>query len=217
MKVEIWSDIACPWCYVGKRRFERALQQFEHARDVEVVWRSFELDPNAPRTHAESQDELLAKKYGMPVEKARAMNERMTAEARKEGLDFHLERVKVGNTFDAHRLVHLAAESGRADVMKERLMRAYFTEGEAVGDPETLLRLGAEVRLDEDRVRDVLNSDAYAGDVRADEERARSFGISGVPFFAIDEKYGVSGAQSSEVLLDALRQAYEEAEATPTS
>lgn len=217
MKVEIWSDIACPWCYVGKRRFERALQQFEHARDVEVVWRSFELDPNAPRTHAESQDELLAKKYGMPVEKARAMNERMTAEARKEGLDFHLERVKVGNTFDAHRLVHLAAESGRADVMKERLMRAYFTEGEAVGDPDTLLRLGTEVRLDEDRVRDVLNSDAYAGDVRADEERARSFGISGVPFFAIDEKYGVSGAQPSEVLLDALRQAYEEAEATPTS
>ena len=217
MKVEIWSDIACPWCYVGKRRFERALQQFEHARDVEVVWRSFELDPNAPRTHAESQDELLAKKYGMPLEKARAMNERMTAEARKEGLDFHLERVKVGNTFDAHRLVHLAAESGRADVMKERLMRAYFTEGEAVGDPDTLLRLGTEVRLDEDRVRDVLNSDAYAGDVRADEERARSFGISGVPFFAIDEKYGVSGAQPSEVLLDALRQAYEEAEATPTS
>ena len=217
MKIEIWSDIACPWCYVGKRRFERALQQFEHADDVEVVWRSFELDPHAPRTHAESQDELLAKKYGMPVEKARAMNERMTAEARKEGLDFHLDRVKVGNTFDAHRLVHLAAESGRAEVMKERLMRAYFTDGEAVGDPDTLMRLGAEVRLDEDRVREVLNSDAYASDVRADEERARSFGISGVPFFAMDERYGVSGAQPAEVLLGALRQAYEEAEATSSS
>ena len=214
MKIEIWSDIACPWCYVGKRRFERALQQFEHAGDVEVMWRSFELDPHAPRTHAESQDELLAKKYGMPVDKARAMNERMTAEARKEGLDFHLDRVKVGNTFDAHRLVHLAAESGRADVMKERLMRAYFTEGEAVGDPDTLMRLGAEVHLDEDRVSEVLNSDAYASDVRADEERARSFGISGVPFIAIDEKYGVSGAQPAEVLLGALCQAYEEAEAT---
>ena len=217
MKIEIWSDIACPWCYVGKRRFEQALQQFEHAGDVEVTWRSFELDPHAPRIHAESQDELLAKKYGMPVEKARAMNERMTAEARKEGLDFHLDRVKVGNTFDAHRLVHLAAESGRAEVMKERLMRAYFTEGEAVGDPDTLVRLGAEVGLGEERVREVLVGDAYASDVRADEERARSFGISGVPFFAIDEKYGVSGAQPAEVLLGALSQAYEEAEATSSS
>jgi predicted DsbA family dithiol-disulfide isomerase len=214
MKIEIWSDIACPWCYVGKRRFEQALQQFEHSGDVEVVWRSFELDPDAPRTYAESQDELLAKKYGMPVEKARAMNERMTEEARKEGLDFHLERVKVGNTFDAHRLVHLAAESGRADAMKERLMRAYFSEGEAVGDPDTLVRLGTEVGLDEARVREVVNGDTYAGDVRSDEERARSFGISGVPFFAIDERYGVSGAQPAEVLLGALRQACEEAEAT---
>ena len=214
MKIEIWSDIACPWCYVGKRRFEQALQQFEHAGDVEVTWRSFELDPHAPRTHAESQDELLAKKYGMPVEKARAMNERMTAEARKEGLDFHLDRVKVGNTFDAHRLVHLAAEAGRADAMKERLMRAYFTEGEAVGDPDTLVRLGAEVGLGEGRVREIVNGDAYANDVRADEERARSFGISGVPFFTIDERYGVSGAQPADVLLGALRQAYEEAEAT---
>ena len=214
MKIEIWSDIACPWCYVGKRRFEQALQQFEHAGDVEVTWRSFELDPHAPRTHAESQDELLAKKYGMPVEKARAMNERMTAEARKEGLDFHLDRVKVGNTFDAHRLVHLAAESGRADAMKERLMRAYFTEGEAVGDPDTLVRLGAEVGLGEGRVREIVNGDAYANDVRTDEERARSFGISGVPFFAIDERYGVSGAQPADVLLGALRQAYEEVEAT---
>src|SRR4030081_2713081 len=104
MKVEIWSDIACPWCYVGKRRFESALRQFEHAGDVEVVWRSFELDPNAPRTHAESQDELLAKKYGLTVEKARAMNERMAGEAAKEGLAFHFDRVRVGNTFDAHRL-----------------------------------------------------------------------------------------------------------------
>ena len=213
MKIEIWSDIACPWCYVGKRRFEQALRQFEHAGDVEVVWRSFELDPHAPRTHAESQDVLLAKKYGMPVEKARAMNERMAGEARKEGLDFHLDRVKVGNTFDAHRLVHLAAESGRADAMKERLMRAYFTEGEAVGEPDTLIRLGTELGLDEARVRAVVSGDAYANDVRADEERARSFGISGVPFFAIDERYGVSGAQPPEVLLGALRQAYEEPEA----
>jgi predicted DsbA family dithiol-disulfide isomerase len=214
MKVEIWSDIACPWCYVGKRRFESALRQFEHASEVEVVWRSFELDPNAPRSHAESQDEILAKKYGMPVERARAMNERMTGEGAKEGLDFRFDRVRVGNTFDAHRLVHLAAESGKAEAMKERLMRAYFTDGESVAEPDTLVRLGIEVGLDPDRVRDLVASDAYASDVRADEQRARAFGISGVPFFAIDERYGVSGAQTPDVLLGALRQAYEETDAT---
>jgi predicted DsbA family dithiol-disulfide isomerase len=210
MKVEIWSDIACPWCYVGKRRFERALREFEHAADVDVVWRSFELDPQAPRVHVESQHELLARKYRLSTERVRAMNEHLTAEARKEGLDFQLERVRVGNTFDAHRLVHLAAESGRAAEMKERLMRAYFSEGEAVGEPATLRRLAGEVGLDSQRVSELLASDAFGADVRADEARAREFGVTGVPFFAIDERYGVSGAQPVEVLLGALRQAYEE-------
>ena len=214
MKVEIWSDIACPWCYVGKRRFEAALREFEHAAEVEVVWRSFELDPQAPRVHAESQNELLARKYGLPAERVRAMNERLTGEARKEGLDFRLERVRVGNTFDAHRLVHLAGESGRAADMKERLMRAYFTEGATVGEPATLRALAAEVGLDPQRVDDALAGDAHAADVRADEARARAFGVTGVPFFAIDERYGVSGAQPAEVLLGALRQAYEEMEPT---
>ena len=215
MRVEIWSDIACPWCYVGKRRFESALRQFEHAGDVDVVWRSFELDPNAPRTHAEPQDELLAKKYGMPLERARQMNERMTGEAQKEGLSFHLDRVRVGNTFDAHRLVHLAAAAGKADAMKERLMYAYFTDGDAIGDPATLARLAGDVGLDPVQVGETLASNAYAADVRSDEARAHAFGISGVPFFAIDERYGVSGAQTADVLLGALRQAYEEAGATP--
>ena len=210
MKVEIWSDIACPWCYIGKRRFEQALDRFEHRDDVDVVWRSFELDPNAPRNAGMPQEELLAKKYGMPIERARAMNARMTAEASKEGLVFHVDRVQVGNTFDAHRLVHLAAESGQAGAMKERLMRAYFTEGEAVGDPATLQRLAAEVGLDDASVRDVLGGDRFAADVRADESRAHALGVSGVPFFAIDERYGVSGAQTPDVLLEALRQAHTE-------
>jgi predicted DsbA family dithiol-disulfide isomerase len=210
MKVEIWSDIACPWCYIGKRRFEQALDRFEHRDDVDVVWRSFELDPSAPRNAGMPQEELLAKKYGMPIERARAMNARMTAEASKEGLEFHVDRVQVGNTFDAHRLVHLAAESGQAGAMKERLMRAYFTEGEAVGDPATLQRLAAEVGLDDASVRDVLGGDRLAADVRADESRAHAFGVSGVPFFAIDERYGVSGAQTPDVLLEALRQAHTE-------
>jgi predicted DsbA family dithiol-disulfide isomerase len=214
MKVEIWSDIACPWCYVGKRRFEQALDRFEHRDDVDVVWRSFELDPNAPTSVGMPQDELLAKKYGMPIERARAMNERMTSEAAKEGLDFHFDRVQVGNTFDAHRLVHLAAKTGRADAMKERLMRAYLTEGKSLGDPATLQRLAADVGLDDASIRDVLGGDRFAADVRADEARARSFGISGVPFFAIDEKYGVSGAQTPDVLLEALQHAHAESHLT---
>jgi len=214
MRVEIWSDIACPWCYVGKRRFEAALKQFEHAGDVDVVWRSFELDPSAPSSRAEPQEEVLAKKYGIPVERARAMNVRLTGEAQKEGLDFRFDRLRMGNTFDAHRLVHLAAESGKGDAMKERLMRAYFTEGDAIADPETLQRLGTEVGLDAHRVREVIASDAYAADVRGDEDRARAFGITGVPFFAIDERYGVSGAQTPDVLLEALRQAYAESTLT---
>jgi predicted DsbA family dithiol-disulfide isomerase len=214
MRVEIWSDIACPWCYVGKRRFETALQQFEHADDVDVVWRSFELDPDAPRHRQGSQHEHLAKKYGMPVEQARAMNQRMTGEGEKEGIEFDFDHVQMGNTFDAHRLVHLAADLGRAQEMQERLMRAYFSEGEAIGHIDTLARLAAEVGVDESRARELLMSDVHAADVRADEQRARAFGISGVPFFAIDERYGVSGAQPAEVLLAALRQAHEEAEAT---
>jgi predicted DsbA family dithiol-disulfide isomerase len=214
MRVEIWSDIACPWCYVGKRRFEQALARFEHPGAVEVVWRSFELDPNAPRGHGVPQDELLAAKYGVPLERARQMSARVASEAKKEGLDLHFDRVKVGNTFDAHRLVHLAGTTGKADAMKERLMKAYFTDGEAIGEPETLTRLAADVGLAAARVRDVLRSAAYAADVRADEGRARSFGISGVPFFAIDERYGVSGAQTPDVLLDALRQAH--GESSPT-
>ena len=174
MKIEIWSDIACPWCYVGKRRFERALGSFSHRDEVEIIWRSFELDPAAPLRHTEKQAHLLAQKYGVSLEQAEAMNANMTAEATKEGLDFRFDLVQVGNTFDAHRL-----------------------------------------GLDAGAARRVLASNAYASDVRADEERARMFGISGVPFFAIDEKYGVSGAQPPAAILDVLRQARNESSALP--
>lgn len=210
MKVEIWSDIACPWCYVGKRRFEKALEQFEHADDVDVVWRSFELDPSAPRSRGIPQEEVLAEKYGVSVEQARTMNARLGTLAKAEGLDFRFDRVQMGNTFDGHRLVHLAAEAGKGQEMQERLMRAYFVEGESVGEHATLQRLGEEVGLDAASVRDTLRSDRYAREVRADEARARQLGIGGVPFFAIDERYGVAGAESPDVLLGALQQAYEE-------
>jgi len=210
MKVEIWSDVVCPWCYIGKRRFEAALAQFEHANEVEVTWRSFELDPGAPRVQTEPQAERLATKYGVSLEQVKGMNARLIGEAKKEGLDFRLEEAIGGNTFDAHRLIHFAAESGRADAMKERLMKAYFTEGVAIGERAELMRLAVEIGLDEDRVKAMLSAEEFAEAVRADEARARAFGISGVPFFAIDERYGVSGAQPAEVILEALNQAYGE-------
>lgn len=210
MQIQIWSDIACPWCYVGKRRFEAALARFEHRDAVEVVWRSFELDPSAPAVQDEPQAVLLARKYGMSVEKAEAMNARMTEQAAGEGLEFHFERTRVGNTFDAHRLVHLARTRGLQDAMKERLFRAYLTEGRALGERDTLVELAGEVGIDEGDARAALDSDAFAQGVRADESRARALGITGVPFFVIDEKYGISGAQPAEVILGALRQAWSE-------
>ena len=141
MHVEIWSDIACPWCYVGKRRFEAARAAFEHRDEVEVTWRSFELDPGAPRERPGDRAEHLAAKYGSSVEQARAMQENMTQVAAGEGLDFRFDIARDGTTFDAHRLLHLAAASGRQDALKERLMRAYLTEGELMSDAETLTRL----------------------------------------------------------------------------
>jgi len=211
MHLEIFSDTICPWCYIGKRRFEAALAQFEHRDDVEVVWRSFELDPGAPTRHAGPQNERLAAKYGISMAQVAAMNARLIGEASKEGLDFHLEATKGGNTFDAHRLLHFAAESGRAGALKERLMKGYFTDGVEVGDADALARVAAEVGIDESEARAVLASDRFGDAVRADEARARAFGISGVPFFAIDERYGVSGAQPAESLLEALRQAHDDA------
>jgi predicted DsbA family dithiol-disulfide isomerase len=173
-----------------------------------VVWRSFELDPDAPPVREGSHAENLARKYGVSAAQVEAMDARLIGEAKKEGLDFRLAESKGGNTFDAHRLIHLAAESGRAGEMKERLMKGYFTESVAIGERAELVRLAVEAGLEEAEVKAMLSSDRFADAVRADEARARAFGISGVPFFAVDERYGVSGAQPAEVLLDVLRQAY---------
>lgn len=210
MKIEIWSDIACPWCYVGKRRFEKALASFAHRDELEIVWRSFELDPSAPPTQPGSQAELLAAKYRVPLERAEAMNANMTEQGRKEGLEFNFDRVRVGNTFDAHRLIHFAASAGKREEMVERLFAAYLSEGATLGDRDVLVRLAADVGLDADAARQTLDGDAFADAVRLDEQRARAFGISGVPFFAIDERYGVSGAQPPEVLAGALQTAWAE-------
>lgn len=210
MQVEIWSDIACPWCYVGKRRFESALEEFAHRDELTVTWRSFELDSNAPAEHTESQPVLLARKYGKTVEQAQEMNARMSEAAAGEGLSFHLDQVKVGNTFDAHRLLHLAAQHGKREALGERLFAAYLSEGAALGQIDTLIGLAAEVGLDPDAARAVLESDQYADAVRGDEAEARTIGVTGVPFFVLNRKYGVSGAQSPDVLRAALQQAWDE-------
>jgi predicted DsbA family dithiol-disulfide isomerase len=212
MNVEVWSDVVCPWCYIGKRRFEAALDRFAHRDEVQLVWRSFELDPSAPPSPPEqgSYAERLATKYGCSVPEAQAMIDNMTATAAREGLDFRFDRARPGNTFDAHRLLHLAHEHGVQDALKERLDRATFTEGSPVSDHAALRALAVEVGLPEAHVDAVLRSDRFAEAVRADEEQARAYGINGVPFFVVDGKYGISGAQPADLVLKALEQAWSE-------
>jgi predicted DsbA family dithiol-disulfide isomerase len=216
MKIEIWADVACPWCYVGKRRFERAIEQFTArdsavARDdLTIVWRSYELDPRAPRTQPLSAPEVLARKYRVSIDQANAMNDRLKGEGHKEDLDLHPERIVMVNTFDAHRLIHHAGSLDKRSEMVERLFRAYHVEGETLSDIETLTGLATQVGLEAASTRAVLEGDAYSREVRDDEERAASFGISGVPFFAIDEKYGISGAQPAEHMLAALREVWKD-------
>ena len=209
MLIEIWSDVVCPWCYVGKRNLEAALTAFAHADDVTIEWRSYELDPTTPARVELSMDEVLERKYGMTNEQASKANLRMTELAATVGLEYHLDRVQIGNTFDAHRLIHLAADEGRADEMKERLLRAYFTEGRAISDPTTLTALAVEVGLDRGRVADVLEGDDYGAAVRADEDRAMELGSTGVPFFVFDGRLGVPGAQPPDVLLRLLERAWD--------
>ena len=209
MDVEIWSDIACPWCYVGKRRFEAALAGFEHRDDVTVTWRSFELDPEAPAQRSVDSATHLAEKYGMSRDEAQARQRGLAETAAGDGLDMRADLVKGGNTFDAHRIVQLAKANGVQDAMKERLMRAYHTEGERLGDRETLLRLAAEVGLPEDDVREVLTGDRYAVDVREDERTAMALGINAVPFFVVDRAIGAAGAHPPEALGELLRRGWE--------
>jgi predicted DsbA family dithiol-disulfide isomerase len=205
--VEIWSDVVCPWCYIGKRRFERALAEFEPA--VEVVWRSFQLDPDAPVREERALVESFAARKGLGTEQVRSMFAQVTEVAAGEGLAYDFDRVRSANTFDAHRLLHFAAAHGRQGELKERLLRAYFTEGEQIDDPEVLARLASEVGLDVSQARRALDDGAYADEVHGDIDTARAFGISGVPFFVFDRRLGVSGAQPVEVFTQALEKARE--------
>ena len=218
MDVEIWSDIACPWCYIGKRRFEAALAEFEHRESVRVTWRSFELDPDAPAERLGDRNERLARKYGISVERAQQAQQQLTDVAAGEGLPFRLKISRSGSTFDAHRVVHLAREYGVQDQVKERLLRAYLTEGELMSDHATLLRLAVEAGLPEPAVSEMLAGDHLADEVRADEHTAAQLGISAVPTFVIDRAIGLSGAQPPEELLALLRRGWEShGEAVPAA
>jgi predicted DsbA family dithiol-disulfide isomerase len=210
MQIEVWSDVICPWCYIGKRRLEMALAKFPHWESVEVVWRSFELDPNSPQQPPGTLEEMLAQKYSVSAQEAAAMNARVTATAKEAGLEYRLADARPGNTFDAHRLLHFAASRQLGDVAAERLMHGYFSESLAVGDREALARFAPRFGIAETEALAVLKSDAYSKEVRADEARATHLGITGVPFFLIDEHLGVSGAQPVEVFSSALQQAWAE-------
>ncbi|MBC8085302.1 MAG: DsbA family oxidoreductase [Hymenobacter sp.] len=215
MQVEIWSDILCPFCYIGKRRLEKALATFGHAAEVTVHWRSFELDPAADPTPGINQYARLAAKYGKSEEWARQMSADMTKTAAAEGLVFDFDRVVPANSLRAHRLVHLAAEHGRQDAAKERLFRAYLEEGLDINDVPTLTRLGAELNLPTPEVDQLLTSDAFEQEVRHDEYQARQLGVRGVPYFVFDNKYAVSGAQPTELFREVLAKVWEEARPQP--
>ncbi|SED45604.1 DsbA family oxidoreductase [Amycolatopsis tolypomycina] len=203
MRVDIWSDLVCPWCYLGKRRFERAVA--EVGVDVEVVHHSFQLDPSFPRGTSRPTREVLAEKYGRTLEEADAMEADMEHRAAADGLEYHLDGVHMGNTVDGHRLVHLAAEHGMADAVVDRFYAAHFTERRSLFDHDSLVTLATEAGLDAAEARAVLESDAYEAEVAADGEQARALGASGVPFFVIDQRFGVAGAQSPEVFAQVLR------------
>jgi predicted DsbA family dithiol-disulfide isomerase len=212
MQIEIWSDVVCPWCYIGKRRFENALSQFPNRDDVEVIHRSFELDPGMTRGTERPTVDVLGEKYGAGPAQVRQMMARVEQNAAEEGLEYHLTNTLSGNSRDAHRLVHLAREKGVQNAVLERLYRAYFTEGKSLFDRDVLAEIGGEAGLDPTEVKQVLSSDRFEAEVTADENQARAFGISGVPFFVIDGRYGISGAQPTALFAQALQQAWAESQ-----
>jgi predicted DsbA family dithiol-disulfide isomerase len=209
MLVEVWSDLVCPWCYLGKRRLEAALERFPHAGRVDVVWRSFELEPDAPR-QAESRRALLLSRYGMSAEQAAERDAQMTALAADAGLEYRPDLAQLGNTFDAHRVLHAARAAGLQGQAKERLLRGYFTEGRELTDADTLVELAADAGLDPGVARTALADGSFAEDVRDDEREAAAIGITGVPFFVLNRRYAVSGAQPSDLLLGALERTWAE-------
>jgi len=210
MKVEIWSDVMCPFCYIGKRRFENALAQFAHKDKVEVIWKSFQLNPDMKTEPGKNINQYLAEVKGWSLEQARQTNDHVTKMAKEAGLDYDLDKAVVANSFDAHRLVQLAKTTGKGDAMEEQLFKAYFTEGKNIADHDTLVQLATGIGLDAETVKKVLDSDEYADAVDQDIYESQQIGVRGVPFFVLNDRYAVSGAQASETFAGALDKAWGE-------
>lgn len=210
MKIEIWSDYVCPFCYIGKRRLEEALEQTGLGEKAEVVFKAYELDPNSPAVSGTLMTEVLAKKYGMSVEEAKKMTDNVVDQAKSVGLNYNFDVMTPANTFNAHRLAKLAEQEGFDKTVSESLLKAYFIDGEKIGAEDVLLRIAEEAGISRDRAKAVLDSDEFADDVRMDIAEAQQIGVKGVPFFVIDRKYAISGAQPAEAFANALRQAAEE-------
>lgn len=210
MKVEIWSDIMCPFCYIGKRKFESALAQFEHKDDVDIVWKSFQLNPDMKTEAGKNINQYLAEIKGWSVEQAKEMNDRVTEMAKQVGLEYDLNKAVVANSFNAHRLIQFAKNTGKGDAAEERLFKAYFTEGKNVDDLHVLSQLAGEIGLNITAVEEVLKSAAFSDEVQQDVYEAQQVGVRGVPFFVLGNKYAVSGAQESATFLQALKTTWDE-------
>jgi predicted DsbA family dithiol-disulfide isomerase len=211
MKIEIWSDIMCPFCYIGKRHFEEALKQFPDTDKIEIEWHSFQLDPSLPKPASDlSVYEYLAQRKGMSVEQSKAMHKNVVEMAAAAGLNYDFDKTVVANSFDAHRLIQFAKTKHLGDEAEERLFKAYFTEGKDMCDTSTLLELAKDIGLNEAETKEVLNSNSYSAEVKKDIEEAAQIGVTGVPFFVFDRKYAVSGAQPSSSFVNVLQKSFSE-------
>lgn len=210
MKVEIWSDFVCPFCYIGKRHFEKALETFPHKEHIVIEYKAYELDPYADKNPKQTVHESLAHKYEMSIEEAKEMSEGVRTRASYVGLTYDFDGMKPTNTFDAHRVTKLASSQGREEEMIERLLKAYFTESEHIGDHDTLVKLASEIGLNKNDVKKVLVSKDFSDEVRYDENVARQIGVQGVPFFVFNEEYAISGAQPIDYFIEALAKLWEE-------
>lgn len=209
LKIEIWSDIMCPFCYIGKRKFEMALADFKHVHELEIVWKSYQLSPNMKTVPGKSIHQYLSEHKRISLGEATAMNNQVADWARQVGLQYNFDKSIPANTFMAHRFSHLALHCGLQNEAEEKLFSAYFTEGKNIDDLETLVRIGTEIGMEAHSVKEVLESDKYADAVRNDIQEAYSLGLRGVPFFVFDREYSVSGAQDSKVFLNTLEKAYD--------
>lgn len=212
MKIDIWSDIMCPFCYIGKRKLEGALQNFEHKDDVEIVWHSFQLDPNMAAQPGKNIHQYLAERKGLSIDWSVKVHEQMTQTAKAEGLTYNFDKAVIANSFDAHRLIQMAKKHGLGDAAEEALFKAYFTDGRNISDHNTLMQIGIDLGLRVIEIGAMLNSNEYAADVESDIEKAQAIGVRGVPFFVLDNKFAISGAQPAQVFTDGLHQAWAEYE-----